>query len=347
VSDIFVSYANADRHRVKPLVDALLHQGWSVWWDRAVLPGTTWDQAIETALAEARCVIVLWSRNSIQSDWVRTEAEEAKKRGILVPALLDDVNIPLAFKRLQAANLVEWSGVLPSAGFSELARGVSEVLSRTASPAERATPEEAEHDLRPTRKITLRPFVLAGTSALALIAGITWYVAVGRPPIANPDTNGQSRKTTQPPTDEHAGSKSSEPENTPLQVDGKRLSAARGPTSRIPADEAVNFKGAWRADIHYPLWDPDNPEKFYHEKFQFEILGGEVIGSASLLGTPRAISEGSVHGPNISFITKYHLSDGMQENWYRGSISGDRIQFTYQDADDGALIHFAAMRVKP
>lgn len=143
MSDIFVSYTSADRPRVKPLVDALQLQGWSVWWDRTILPGKTWDQVIEAALADARCVIVLWSRDSIQSDWVRTEADEAKRRGILVPVLLDDVNIPLAFKRIQAGNLAGWSGALPSAAFDELARAVSEVLSRSAPLAPEATTRPA------------------------------------------------------------------------------------------------------------------------------------------------------------------------------------------------------------
>lgn len=132
MTDIFISYASADRPRVKPLVDALGQKGWSVWWDRTIPAGKTWDRVIEAALSDARCVIVLWSRDSVQSDWVRTEADEAKRRGILVPALLDEIDIPLAFKRIQAANLAGWSGMLPSAEFEELARAVSEVLSNTA-----------------------------------------------------------------------------------------------------------------------------------------------------------------------------------------------------------------------
>jgi hypothetical protein len=143
VSDIFISYSSADRPRVKPLVDALHEQGWSVWWDRTILAGNTWDRVIETALTDARCVIVLWSRDSIQSDWVRTEADEAQRRGILVPAMLDDVKIPLAFRRIQAASLVAWSGALPSAEFDELARAVSQVLSNAASPALEATTRRA------------------------------------------------------------------------------------------------------------------------------------------------------------------------------------------------------------
>jgi len=141
VSDIFISYANADRPRVEPLVDALQQQGWSVWWDRKILAGRTYDKVIEGALKDARCVIVLWSRDSIESDWVRTEADNGKKREILVPVLLDAVDVPLAFNRIQAANLVGWSGVLPSAQFDDLALAVSEVLSTSASSApEPATP---------------------------------------------------------------------------------------------------------------------------------------------------------------------------------------------------------------
>lgn len=146
MTDIFISYANSDRPRVGPLVVALQHKGWSVWWDRAILGGKIFDKAIETALSGARCVIVLWSHNSIASDWVRSEAELARRRNLLVPALLDNVEPPLAFVLFQAVNLIDWSGTLPSAQFDELARAVSEVLSSTASGD--SPNVEAEHTFR-------------------------------------------------------------------------------------------------------------------------------------------------------------------------------------------------------
>jgi hypothetical protein len=49
MSDIFIGYANADRPGVKPLVDALQQRGWSVWWDRKISIGKTWDQVIDAA----------------------------------------------------------------------------------------------------------------------------------------------------------------------------------------------------------------------------------------------------------------------------------------------------------
>jgi hypothetical protein len=64
VSDIFLSYAREDLPRVKPVVEALVARGWSVWWDRTIKPGQIFERVIEAALDEARCVIVLWSRDS-------------------------------------------------------------------------------------------------------------------------------------------------------------------------------------------------------------------------------------------------------------------------------------------
>jgi formylglycine-generating enzyme required for sulfatase activity len=148
VTDIFLSYAREDLRRVKPVVDALAAHGWSVWWDPQIQPGQTWDHVIQTALDAARCVVVLWSRESVQSEGVSTEAHEGKRRGILVPALIDDVpaeSIPLWFRRIQAANLVGWSGSLPHGGFGDLVQAVEGILAvpavRPAKVLAAAAPE--------------------------------------------------------------------------------------------------------------------------------------------------------------------------------------------------------------
>ena len=137
MADIFISYANSDLERVRKLVDALQAEGWSVWWDRHILPGKSWDEVIESALGEARCVIVLWSLSSVASEWVRTEAEDARSRGILVPALLDKVTIPLAFRRIQAADLSGWSGDPSEGGFNNLRQAIHALLAALPQNARR------------------------------------------------------------------------------------------------------------------------------------------------------------------------------------------------------------------
>ena len=67
MADIFISYARVDRERAQALASALDGEGWTVWWDRDIPPGRTFDDVIEEALGAAKCVIVLWSRDSVRS----------------------------------------------------------------------------------------------------------------------------------------------------------------------------------------------------------------------------------------------------------------------------------------
>jgi hypothetical protein len=59
MSEIFISYSSSDRARIQTLVKALEGQGWSVWWDRDIPPGNTYDRVIEEELKTAKCVIVV------------------------------------------------------------------------------------------------------------------------------------------------------------------------------------------------------------------------------------------------------------------------------------------------
>ena len=131
MSDIFISYGSEDRGKAKDIADALKQQGFSVWWDRSILPGETFDTVIEDALDAAKCVIVLWSKTSVSKEWVRTEASDGKQRRILIPVLIErDVRIPIEFRRMQAADLIDWGGKLPHPGFDNLLKAVAGILGR-------------------------------------------------------------------------------------------------------------------------------------------------------------------------------------------------------------------------
>ena len=108
-TDIFISYARKDLKRVEPIVKELQKHGWSVFWDMEIPPGETWRSYIKKRLDESRCVLVAWSHHSITSEWVIAEADEAKKRGILVPALLDAVEPPFGFSHSNAADISDWN----------------------------------------------------------------------------------------------------------------------------------------------------------------------------------------------------------------------------------------------
>ena len=85
MSDIFISYKREDQPTARQLADALEKEGWNVWWDPKLRAGDHFDDVIEKALNEAKCVIVLWSAGSLQSRYVRDEATLALERNKLVP----------------------------------------------------------------------------------------------------------------------------------------------------------------------------------------------------------------------------------------------------------------------
>jgi hypothetical protein len=59
MSDIFISYANADQSNARQLAEILQAYGWTVWWDRKIPPGSTFNKVIGDAIRDAKCVIVL------------------------------------------------------------------------------------------------------------------------------------------------------------------------------------------------------------------------------------------------------------------------------------------------
>lgn len=105
MADIFISYNATDRELVQSLVVALKAHGFSVFWDRTIPPGKNWRDVIGSELLKADCVAVIWTKNSINSDWVLVEAEEAKKRGSLFPVNYGGVDIPLGFGEIQTHEL--------------------------------------------------------------------------------------------------------------------------------------------------------------------------------------------------------------------------------------------------
>ncbi len=129
MSDIFLSYDSHDIEIAKVLAAALELEGWTVFFDRKIPPGKTWRQFIGAEIDKCLCMVVAWSKHSIESDWVYEEADIAKKRNILVPILLDHVHPPLGFTSIQAANLVGWQGKQDkSEGYNALCQSIKEIV---------------------------------------------------------------------------------------------------------------------------------------------------------------------------------------------------------------------------
>lgn len=124
MADIFVSYSQVDRDRVRPIVDALGSQGFSVWWDPVGAAGEDLDEMVLREIREASCVIVAWSTAAVESDWVKGEAEEARKQKKLISLSIDDAELPLRFGHGVRPDLSSWNGATGESEFQKLLKGV-------------------------------------------------------------------------------------------------------------------------------------------------------------------------------------------------------------------------------
>lgn len=119
MADIFISYKHEDWPTIEPLIRALESQKFDVWWDDKILPGERIAAAINKILDEVACVIVVWSRLSLESNWVPDEATYGRDHEILIPVTFDGSEAPLGFQQLLVQDLRTWAGDLADLRFQK------------------------------------------------------------------------------------------------------------------------------------------------------------------------------------------------------------------------------------
>jgi hypothetical protein len=137
VSDIFVSYSREDRDAIRTLATHLAARGWSVWWDRHILAGKDFDEVLEAELDKARAVVVVWSVHSVGSRWVKAEAGEGLKRGLLVPIQIDATPPPLSFRNIQTVSFAGLPLAADSPAFDDLVEALTALIGDITLPATR------------------------------------------------------------------------------------------------------------------------------------------------------------------------------------------------------------------
>jgi hypothetical protein len=105
---------------------------------------------IEEALRDMRCMVVLWSSHSVESDWVKEEAEEARALGKLIPVLIEPVKPPVGFRSIQAADLTAWDGSRDSLGARQLIADLESLMAQSVPPE--PTKGEEPHPNHPIRE---------------------------------------------------------------------------------------------------------------------------------------------------------------------------------------------------
>ena len=104
---IFVSYSHKDCERVWPIILKLQAEGFRIWYDDGISPGTEWDLNIATHIRKCAFFAAFISRNYLESENCKDElsfVRELGKNRVLI--YLEEVVLPdelqMRLGRLQA-----------------------------------------------------------------------------------------------------------------------------------------------------------------------------------------------------------------------------------------------------
>src|SRR5262245_43855273 len=109
MADIFISYAREDRGLAQGLAKDLEDRDYSVWWDAQLVGSDDFNDVILDALANAGAAVVIWTKNSVKSLFVRDEARYALHYKKLVAVKVPDLavlDIPFGFQGQHTDDIV-------------------------------------------------------------------------------------------------------------------------------------------------------------------------------------------------------------------------------------------------
>jgi tetratricopeptide (TPR) repeat protein len=164
MADVFISYARPDSRLAGRIAASLRESGLSVWFDKDLPAHRSYSEVIEEQLEAASAVLVLWSKDSAASQWVRSEANRARESGRLVQLRLDDARLPMPFDQIQCADLTGWSGDTAADSWRTIETSVAALLGREPAPA---TPAP-----RRSRAIDRRALLAGGVAIAAAGTGL-------------------------------------------------------------------------------------------------------------------------------------------------------------------------------
>jgi TolB-like protein len=170
--DIFLSYSRDDQATARRFAEGFEREGFSVWWDATLNAGEAYDEVTEKALIEAKAVVVLWSKKSVASRWVRAEATQANDNKTLVPVMIEPCKRPIMFELTHTADLSHWKGDRSDKVWQSYVAAVRLFVER-GEPV-RVAPPTAQGSAPVQRFSATSLGVLAAVVIIA--AGIVWAV---------------------------------------------------------------------------------------------------------------------------------------------------------------------------
>jgi Tol biopolymer transport system component len=316
--DIFLSYSRDDQATARLFAEGFEREGFGVWWDATLNPGEAFDQVTEKALREAKAVVVLWSKKSVDSRWVRAEAMQANDNKTLVPVMIEPCKRPIMFELTHTADLSQWSGDRKDIAWQSFVAGVRLFVERGGpTPAALPATSTSRASVSPVMRASLRG-TGNRTTKVALGFAILGMAVLAIPAIRHLRETPPSEIRTDivtPATDD--------PASFALSPDGRQIvfvaksdgvgrlwlrSLAKATAAPLVATEGAT----------HPFWSPDSRSIgfFVADRLnRLDLDGGQPQTLASFSGN--ALSSGSWSSKGVILF-----SSGAAESLFRIAASG-------------------------
>lgn len=111
---IFASYSHKDSSQVHKIISKIHEEGYNVWFDEGIDPGTEWDENIAAHIEKAGFFIAFISKNYLESSNCKDELNYARDLNIeRLIVYLEEVELPAGMKmrlgRLQAIHYATYN----------------------------------------------------------------------------------------------------------------------------------------------------------------------------------------------------------------------------------------------
>lgn len=130
MSEVFISYKQEERERMRPIAAGLRALKVEVWFDERLSPDRPFTEEIENVANTCGAQLVCWSPAAVKSEWVRGEAEVGRQRGTLVQAMIEPCTLSPPFNVIHAENISDWTGAPEHGGWQKILDTVGRKIGR-------------------------------------------------------------------------------------------------------------------------------------------------------------------------------------------------------------------------
>ncbi len=204
MSQIFISYSREERETATLVAENLQDLGWTVWWDPEIRAGEPFIKVIDEEINAAQCILVLWSRRSANSHWVREEAYNGLRRNILISVIIQkEVQLPIGFTTINHSPLINWGGDREQPQFKSIVHDIARLI---GEPEKIAVKTEAKDQKIAGMQQPTEAMEVIEVAAPSLEPVTIAIDRVGAPP------DKQAEVSAEPPSKSEDISKTAEPE---------------------------------------------------------------------------------------------------------------------------------------